>query len=146
MTPFGPDVAAVFWPMCALALLTAIVWAWMYVDRIGEMRSKHIAPQRLPTAREAATILEHTAAADNFRNLFELPVLFYALCLALAATELASTLQLALAWAYVALRALHSFIHVTYNRVSHRFTVHLASTLCLFFMWGVFAIDLARRD
>jgi hypothetical protein len=131
--------------MCALALLTAVVWAWMYVDRIGEMRARRIAPQHLPTAREAAALLERTAAADNFRNLFELPVLFYALCLALLTTGLVSTLLLGLAWVYVALRALHSLIHVTYNRVSHRFTVHLASTLVLFFMWGVFAIDLARR-
>jgi hypothetical protein len=135
---------SIFWPMCALGLLTGIVWAWMYVDRIGEMRAKHIAPQRLPTAREAATILERTAAADNFRNLFEIPVLFYALCMALAVTGLATPLQVGLAWLYVALRATHSLIHVTYNRVSHRFTVHLVSTLCVFFMWGVFAIDLSR--
>ncbi len=133
------------WPVCALALLTAIVWAWMYVDRIGEMRAKHIAPQRLPTAREAATILERTAAADNFRNLFEIPVLFYVLCVTLTATGLATPLQVGLAWLYVALRAAHSLIHITYNRVSHRFTVHLGSTLCVLFMWGVFAIDLSRR-
>jgi hypothetical protein len=136
---------SILWPMCALALLTAIVWAWMYVDRIGEMRAKHIAPQRLPTAREASTILERTAAADNFRNLFEMPVLFYVLCLTLAVTGLATPLQVGLAWLYVALRATHSLIHVTYNRVSHRFTAHLVSTLCVFFMWGVFAIDLSRR-
>jgi hypothetical protein len=136
---------SILWPVCALALLTAIVWAWMYVDRIGEMRAKHIAPQRLPTAREAATILERTAAADNFRNLFEIPVLFYALCMILAVTGLATPLQVGLAWLYVALRATHSLIHITYNRVSHRFTVHLVSTLCVFFMWGVFVIDLSRR-
>jgi hypothetical protein len=136
---------SIFWPMCALVLLTGIVWAWMYVDRIGEMRAKHIAPQRLPTAREAATILERTAAADNFRNLFEIPVLFYVLCGMLALTGLVTPLQVGLAWLYVALRATHSLVHITYNRVSHRFTVHLVSTLCVFFMWGVFAIDLSRR-
>jgi len=136
---------SILWPMCTLVLLTGIIWAWMYVDRIGEMRAKHIAPQRLPTAREASTILERTAAADNFRNLFEIPVLFYALCFTLAVTGLATPMQVGLAWLYVALRAAHSLIHVTYNRVSHRFTVHLVSTLCVFFMWGVFAIDLSRR-
>jgi hypothetical protein len=139
-----PAQHAILWPMCAQALLTAVVWAWMYVDRIGEMRSKHISPQSLPTAREAAQILERTAAADNFRNLFEVPVLFYVVCLALAISGLATPVQLGLAWLFVALRALHSFIHITYNRVSHRFTVHLASTLCVLFMWGALAIDLAR--
>lgn len=140
-----PTQPSIFWPMCAQVLLTAVVWAWMYVDRIGEMRAKKIPAQSVTTAREAARILERTAAADNFRNLFELPVLFYVLCLSLAVTELVTPLQFTLAWLYVALRALHSFVHVTYNRVSHRFTIHLASTLTLFYMWGVFAIDLARR-
>ncbi|HKZ74758.1 MAG TPA: MAPEG family protein [Steroidobacteraceae bacterium] len=140
-----PTQLSIFWPMCAQVLLTAIVWAWMYVDRIGEMRSKRIAPQSLPTAREAAQILERTAAADNFRNLFEVPVLFYVLCLALAVAGLVTPFQLGLAWLFVALRALHTFIHITYNRVSHRFTAHLVSTLCVLFMWGVFAIDLSRR-
>jgi hypothetical protein len=137
--------SSIIWPVCAQVLLTGIVWAWMYVDRIAEMRNKGIAPQRLPTAREAATILERTAASDNFRNLFEMPVLFYLLCVLLALTALATPLQVGLAWAYVVLRAAHSFIHVTYNRVSHRFTAHLVSTLCVFFMWGVFVIDLSRR-
>jgi hypothetical protein len=140
-----PSHDAIYWPMCAMALLTGIVWAWMYVDRIGEMRARHIAPQSVPTAREAATLLERTRAADNFRNLFELPVLFYALCLVLVASGHVTRVQLTFAWVYVALRVAHSVIHITYNRVSHRFTVHLASTLVLLFMWGVFAIDLARE-
>jgi hypothetical protein len=42
------------------------------------------------------------------------------------------------AWAYVALRGLHSLIHVTYNRVVHRFLVYAASTLLLFGMWAAF--------
>jgi hypothetical protein len=42
----------------------------------------------------------------------------------------------------VALRALHSFIHVTYNRVMHRFVVYSSSTLLLFLMWAVFGAQL----
>lgn len=136
---------AILWPVCALALLTAIVAGRMYADRIGEMRAKRLAPDRLRRARDTATLLENTAAADNFRNLFELPVLFYVLCMALAVTGLATAAQLALAWLYVALRVAHSAIHVTYNRVMHRFIAYMASTVCLFAMWILFAIDLARR-
>jgi hypothetical protein len=50
---------------------------------------------------------------------------------------------LAAAWAYVALRALHSLIHVTYNRVTHRFLVYVASTLLLFGMWIAFIARIA---
>ena len=51
----------------------------------------------------------------------------------------------ALVWVklYAELRALHSLIHVTCNRVVHRFAAYAASTLLLFGMWGAFALDLA---
>ena len=77
-------------------------------------------------------------AADNFRNLFEVPVLFYVLCIALALNGGSTPGFVAAAWAYVGLRALHSLIHVTYNRVVHRFLVYVASTLLLFGMWIAF--------
>ena len=42
---------------------------------------------------------------------------------------------------YVALRYVHSFIHLTYNRVMHRFTVYVLSTVILFVLWGVLAVQ-----
>jgi len=127
------------WQPCAAQVgLTALVWIKLYVDRLGEMRRRGIDPQAVATVREAAGRLERTQAADNFRNLFEVPVLFYLLCAALAQTGGSSPGFVAAAWAYVALRALHSLIHVTYNRVVHRFLAYVASTLLLFGMWAAF--------
>lgn len=124
------------WLACAaMAGLTALVWIKLYADRLGEMRARHIAPQELATAREAAGRLEKPAAADNFRNLFEVPVLFYVLCIALVLNGGSTPGFVQAAWAYVGLRALHSLIHVTYNRVTHRFLVYVTSTLLLFGMW-----------
>lgn len=125
-------------PCAALALVTAAVWARLYVERIGEMFEKRIPPQALSTSIEAREHLTRTNAADNLRNLFEMPVLFYALCLGLAVTGLATPLFTTGAWLYVVLRALHSFIHCTYNRVMHRFTVYAASSVLLFVLWGAF--------
>jgi len=71
-------------------------------------------------------------------------VLFYVLCIALAVTGGSTAGFVMAAWAYVILRALHSLIHVTYNRVNHRFLVYLSSTLLLFGMWAAFALELAR--
>lgn len=125
-------------PCAAMVLVTALVWVKLYADRLGEMRSRRIAPQSLATARDAAGRLEKTAAADNFRNLFEVPVLFYVLCIAIAVNGGRTAGLVAAAWTFVGLRALHSLIHVTYNRVLHRFLVYVASTLLLFGMWIVF--------
>jgi len=125
-----------------MVAVTAAVWLRLYVERIGEMRARAIAPQRLATAKEGARLLERVGAADNFRNLFEVPVLLYALCLGLAVTQTVTPLFVTGAWVYVALRALHSLIHVTYNRVMHRFTVYAVSTVLLFLLWGLFAARL----
>jgi hypothetical protein len=135
---------AIFWPLIAQVVLVAIVAIRMYVVRVAEIRARHIHPQSLATSRIASEALQNVAAADNFRNLFEVPVLFFAVCAALAITDAATPLQLALAWLYVGLRVVHSFIHVTYNRVMHRLSVYVASTLCVFIMWGLFAVALWR--
>jgi len=74
-------------PAAAMVALTALVWMRLYVQRIGEMRRRRISPDELATARQAASTLQDVSAADNFRNLFEVPVLFYALCLALYVTR-----------------------------------------------------------
>lgn len=136
---------AIFWPMVAQVGIVLAVWIRLYFVRIGEMRAKRIPPQAVATTRAASQVLENVGTADNFRNLFEVPVLFYAICLALAVTDLVTPAQLALAWAFVAFRALHSFIHSTYNKVMHRFSVYLVSTVCAFLMWLVFAVQLATR-
>jgi len=107
------------------------------------MRAKRIDPQELSNVRAAAVKLDRTQAADNFRNLFEVPVLFYLLCVAIALNGGSTPGFVAAAWVYVALRALHSLIHVTYNRVVHRFLVYVASTLLLFGLWIVFLARIA---
>jgi hypothetical protein len=121
-------------PCTAMVLVTALVWIKLYADRLSEMRSRRISPQSLATARMAAGKLENTQAADNFRNLFEVPVLFYVLCIAIAITGDSTPGFVTAAWAYAVLRALHSLIHVSYNRVMHRFLVYAASTVLLFGM------------
>ena len=132
----------IFLPCVALVILTAIVWIRLYVERIGEMRARRIDPQAIATSREAAQTLQHVSAADNFRNLFEVPVLFYVLCIALAVSQLVTPLYLWGAWIYVALRTAHSLIHLTYNRVMHRFVTYVLSTTLLFLMWVSFGIRL----
>ena len=137
--------SAIFWPMTVQVLLTLVVAVRMYQTRIAELYRRRIRPQELATSRSAlAASLENVAAADNFRNLFELPVLFFAVCPVLYITNGVTPLQLTLAWAFVLLRIAHSSIHITYNRVIHRFRVFVLSMLCVFSMWAVFAIHLWR--
>jgi hypothetical protein len=133
----------ILWPMLAQVALIALVWVALYRSRLSEMRTRGISPQSIATSRTAAT-LENVAAADNFRNLFEVPVLFFAGCLTVALADVVTPLQLVFAWGFVGFRALHSYIHVTYNRVIHRLTAYVLSTLCAFAMWAHLAMSLWR--
>lgn len=133
---------AIILPACALVALTFVTWIRLYRERIGEIRRRRIRPQMLATRRDAAEALQDTRASDHFRNLFEVPVLFYALCALLAATGAVTPLLVGLAWLYVALRCAQAAIHLTYNRVLHRFTVYVAGTAVLFLMWAIAAFEM----
>ena len=129
----------IYFPALVLVGLTLVVWLRMYVSRIGEMKRERIHPQSIAMSAQAAAKLTDTRAADNFRNLFELPVLFYVAVLLIAQAGLESLATVALAWGFVLLRVLHSWIHCTYNKVMHRFQVYVAGGAVLFVLWGVIA-------
>jgi hypothetical protein len=126
------------WPLFAMVALTFLVWLRLYQTRLAEMKRRHIHPQAVASSIQMAT-LEDTRAADNFRNLFELPVLFYVAMLLIITSQIQSTALLTLAWAFVALRCLHSYIHCTYNRVKDRFSAYLFSSLALWAIWALLA-------
>ncbi len=129
-------------PIAAMVALSAVVGGALLAQRTAEMRRRRIHPQAVATSSQMAAKLERTNIADNFRNLFETPVLFYALCLAMAITQSVTPALLAAAWAYVALRVLHSAIHCTYNRVMHRFAAFAAGFVLLIGMWFTFVLQL----
>ena len=127
---------ALLQPVLALMLLTLAVWILLYVRRIAYMKENRIDAQRLSTPERAAALIpEHVNhAGNNLKNLFELPVIFYALCLLLFATGLADRVYVFAAWVFVALRVVHSAIHCTTNRVMARFLAYMAGAVVLWFM------------
>lgn len=136
------DSNAIFLPALAMAALTFVVWWRMYLLRIGQMKRERIHPQAVATSSKAAELLSDSRAADNFRNLFELPVLFYLALVIAALTGMVDGIALALAWSFVALRVVHSAIHCTYNKVRHRFLAYLLGGFALWALWGYLAIGL----
>ena len=123
-------------PLIAMVLVTLAVWTALYVRRIRFLVSHRIDAQRVSTPEKVSTVIpEHVQyPANNFKNLFELPVLFYAICLYLYVTGSADTVYVLAAWAFVALRAVHSLIQCTTNIVMHRFAIYMAGAVALWFM------------
>ena len=136
---------AIFLPAFAMALLTLVVWLRMYTMRIAQMKRERIHPQSVATSAQSAARLTDSRAADNFRNLFELPVLFYLALVIAAVAGLATDATLALAWLFVVLRVVHSAIHCTYNKVMHRFKAYLAGGVVLWVLWAWLGYQLFLR-
>lgn len=135
-----------YWPMLALVLLTAMIWALAVSRRIREIRRRRLPLQSLARARDVAVAFEDSQVMDNLNNLLQMPVLFYAVCLALAQIGSTSLPLLVAAWAYVLLRVAHSAIQVTSNRVRHRFYVWMTSCLLLFGLWAGLAAQLLLQS
>jgi hypothetical protein len=130
-------------PMCAMVFLTMIVWLWMYYTRLKAIFRSGQDPQVLADEAKAMKILGPVVnPSDNLENLFEMPVLFYAAVLTIVASGSSDRLFVGAAWAYVALRAAHSLIHCTSNRIMHRFTAYALSSLVLWAIWIRIALHL----
>ena len=138
------DPRLMWWPAVAMAALTFVVWLRMYFMRVDEMKRERIHPQAVALSAQMAERLKDTRAADNFRNLFELPVLFYLALVVAAQSGQITAITLSLAWLFVALRIAHSAIHCSYNKVYHRFYAYFAGAIALWLLWAVLAFGLIK--
>jgi len=118
-----------------MLVLTFIVWVVLYARRLP-MLSKSDADLKKLTKKQLAEMSPPyvTHPAENFINLFELPVLFYALVLYLYTTSSVDSFYLVAAWVFAGARYLHSFIHCTGNPVTLRFACYVISSVALWLM------------
>ncbi|MFC4727553.1 MAPEG family protein [Coralloluteibacterium thermophilus] len=137
-------IAALAAPVFVMAGLTFLVWLRLYAVRLSAMRRLRIPPQAVASSAGAAAHLADTRASDNFRNLLELPVLFYAALGLAALAGQGDRTVLVLAWLFVATRVLHSAIHCTVNRVVPRFLAYQAGAWTLWALWAVLALRFYR--
>jgi hypothetical protein len=125
----------ILWPGVALVALTFVVAVVMYRRRIAEMVRERIHPQSVALSAQVSQRLSDSRASDNYRNLFELPVLFYFGIAVAAAAGVRDPYVLALAWTFVGLRIAHSAIQCSHNKVMHRFRVFLGGMAVLALFW-----------
>lgn len=135
------EQSLIFGPLFAMIFLTMIVWIYMYIRRIAFIQNSKLGPNELAPLEFARISPPHVAnPSDNLKNLFEIPVLFYAVSLYLFLTAQVDAIYLTAAWAFVGLRVLHSAIHCTINIVIVRFWIYCTATLIFWFMAGRAAV------
>jgi hypothetical protein len=127
---------SIFGPFFATMFLTLVVWVYMYVRRTHFITSNKIRPNDLAVPGALAKLSPAAVSnpSDNLKNLFEMPVLFYALALYLFVTSQVDAAYVYAGWVFAAFRALHSAVHCTFNLVLLRFWLYAVSTVALWFI------------
>jgi len=122
----GPVVALVVWSM--------VMWVWMYVTRIPAIRAaKMKLDPKAPSGKQMSTLPPSVRwKADNYNHLMEQPTIFYALAISLALIGEGDGINLYFAWAYVALRVIHSLFQALVNIIEVRFLLFVLSNVPLF--------------
>ncbi len=134
------------YPMFAMFALTAIALGTLFRRRVRAVRAGLVPLAYFGTYQNGPEPEETAQASRHFVNLFEAPVLFYVVCLAAMVTQQASTAMVALAWAYVAARFAHSWIHLGSNRIGLRLRAYFGSWLVLAAMWVVLLAGVLRAS
>jgi hypothetical protein len=127
--------AQILFPMAGLVALTFAVLLLLPYARFKAARGRLVTVDDFKFGESQRVPGNVSIPNRNLMNLLELPVLFYVACLTLYVTRTVDPTFLYLAWLYVALRAAHSLVHLSYNKVFHRLTLYAASNVVLLMIW-----------
>jgi len=125
---------AIFYPMAVQGALTFSVLLLLLRRRVKALYAKQmrLSYYRLFPGGEPEDI---AVVQRSFLNQFEIPVLFYMICVMAAVLGKVDMTMLYAAWAYAGLRVLHAAVHIYNNNVRWRATIFLVSCTVLLFMW-----------
>jgi hypothetical protein len=133
-----------FWPMFAMAALTAGAWVVMGRRRIAAIRAREMQLGHFSGTGESPMTPAVSVSTRHFANHFEVPVLFHVICLLHLVFTAGGWLAAAVGWAFVALRALHMREHLGRNQVRVRFNLYVLSTALMWLLWMHLAVVLLR--
>ena len=126
------DQLALLTPVLVLIIWTFIIFLIMAFGRVSFMNNPQDAADSKDYKNQLPAWVNRTA--DNYNHLFEQPVAFYAVILSIALINSFDSLIVQLAWAYVLIRIIHSFVQLTINIVLIRFFLFASGWLIIAFM------------
>jgi len=129
------DQVKIFFPMIALVGLTFAVLLVIPYARFKAAFQRRVRGDDFKFGESSNVPSDVSLPNRNFMNLLEMPVLFYVACITFYVTKNVDSTALFLAWLYFVLRLCHSVIHLTYNKVFHRFLVFATSNVILALIW-----------
>lgn len=134
-------VIAILYPVFAQIILTfvlvvAMAWGRRKVMLTPGFRWSDIALDSSRWPEDSRKV------ANCYGNQFELPVIFYVLCLIALITAKADFLMVVLAWIFVVSRVVHALIHTGPNIVPMRGAAFAVGILVVMIMTGILLVRL----
>ena len=118
------------WPLVVHVLL--VLWLFYRLGKVKDRaRADGLIDPEVIALDNDAWPDDVRQVANNIRNQFQLPVLFYVLVLALYVSNSVDLLALVFAWVFVATRFVHTHIHIGSNYVPNRTRVFKLGFVCL---------------
>lgn len=132
---------SLFLPMFALVLFTFAIAILVLLTRIVSVSRRRMETNyfALMHGEGVSPAVQKTTRCYN--NLFEMPVLFYAVSILFIGLGIEPASGALLGWLYVLFRVLQAAIHLTYNNPLHRLVPFLIGNVVLFVLW----LDLALK-
>ena len=117
--------------MVALTLFVTLQLLFFAVKSIikGEV---HIKQYRIYDGEFPAKFI---SVRQHYKNMFEMPILFYLLCTLLIISDSVAPLDIQLAWGFVIFRILHSISRIPNKNVNIRFGLFTGSFIMLVAGW-----------
>jgi len=125
----------IVYPMGMLAIFTMLYSLVMLKSRIRALKQKDVRGGYFKTYNSETPPDYVQKPSRHWLNLYELPVLFYVVCITLMVLEKSDDLYVQMAYAFVGIRLIHAVIHTTYNKITHRFFAFFAGMAVLAAMW-----------
>lgn len=129
-------VQSILVPMFVQVALTFVLLFWMGVLRLRALRMGHVKPPQV-ALREPNWPPRVLQVGNAFHNQLELPLLFYTVILLALQARVLDVVLLVLSWMFVLSRLVHTYIHVTSNRLDRRTAVFGVGAIALLLMWVI---------
>ena len=133
----------ILYPLIAMIFLTLIVGAQLlYCNSKAVLKGEvNIKSFRLFDSEIPNSL---KSVSQHYKNMFELPVLFYILCLLFIINDNSTDFDVIIAWGFFLFRFLHSLVRISNQNVNLRFGLFIGSFVMLIIGWISFTLSYVR--
>jgi len=126
------DNILIIYPILPVVLMNFIVMFHMRYMIVKAIKKRDV-KYKFFRAYEGSAPEYLLTSRHHYKNFFEIPILFYLLCLVLYMIDDVSAIDLWIAWLFVLFKGIHSYIRITSNYVPYR---AYSFNVCVFLLFG----------